>query len=61
MLDFDHFLDHGLVYAKFQRVFVMLNENLTLIYIFGRISLNNSPIWKIQKLRYSGEQALHPE
>ncbi len=25
------------------------------------ISLNNGPIWTIQKLAYSGEQALHPD
>ena len=39
----------------------MQNDNLTLIYIFWIISLNNCPIWKIKKLGYSGEQALHPK
>ncbi len=36
----------------------MLYKRLTLVYDFDNISLNNSPIWKIQKPAYSGEQAL---
>ena len=32
------------IFEKRQRVFVMVNKNLTVIYMFGLISLNNSPI-----------------
>ena len=46
-------------YPTFNLIFywaiLMLDEKMTLLQFFGHISLNNGPIWKIQKLAHSWE------
>ncbi len=51
-------MDFGNKTSIFQWLNMFLDGSLMLIYIFVNISLNNGPIWKIQKLSYSWERAL---
>ncbi len=54
--------NYGLPFGRrFQKFLENFKSNFTLWDVFGHISLNYCPIFKIQKLAYTGERACHQE